>query len=183
MEVTAVPGPARPWLVGLLRTVRGVSPDEAEKMLGRLPLRLADRLTRGQAEDLLAQLARERVGAAIGVGGRRSESDRLTQGDGEKHQNTQHNQDSHRKNGQSVAAPLKDQDDSSYDEQDSEQRPSDGACVKPSSGGLRTTTPYLSSRGEEGWSSGRCRRGTKRRMRRRRSRPDEFLTLFSPPFR
>lgn len=61
MEATAVPPPARAWLAGLVRTLRGVGQEEAEKMVGRLPLRLADGLTRGQAEDLLAMLARERV--------------------------------------------------------------------------------------------------------------------------
>ncbi len=61
VEATQIPPPARAWLAGLVRTLHGVGPEEAEKRVGRLPLRLADGLTRGQAEDLLAQLARERV--------------------------------------------------------------------------------------------------------------------------
>ncbi len=69
VEATAVPPPARGWLAGLVRTLRGVGQEEAEKMVGRLPLRLADGLTRGQAEDLLAMLARERVtGRLLGSG-------------------------------------------------------------------------------------------------------------------
>jgi Trk K+ transport system NAD-binding subunit len=61
VDVSGFPPPARAWLAGLVRTMRGVGQAEAETMLDRLPLRLADGLTRGQAEDLLAQLARERV--------------------------------------------------------------------------------------------------------------------------
>jgi Trk K+ transport system NAD-binding subunit len=61
IEVIGVPLPARPWLAGLLRTRRGCSEEEAVKALDELPLRLAERLTRGQAEDLLARLLRERV--------------------------------------------------------------------------------------------------------------------------
>jgi Trk K+ transport system NAD-binding subunit len=65
VEVTEFPLPARAWLAGLVRTTRGVGREEAEKMLNPLPLRLADGLTRGQAEDLLAQLARERVNGRL----------------------------------------------------------------------------------------------------------------------
>ena len=65
MEATTVPPPARPWLAGLVRTWHGVEQVEAEKRLDRLPLRLADGLSRGQAEDLLARLARERVTARV----------------------------------------------------------------------------------------------------------------------
>jgi Trk K+ transport system NAD-binding subunit len=65
VEATACPLPARGWLAGLVRTLRGVGAEEAEAALGRLPLRLADCVTRGAAEDLLALLARERVTAAL----------------------------------------------------------------------------------------------------------------------
>jgi Trk K+ transport system NAD-binding subunit len=65
VEVTSVPLPARGWLAGLVRTLSGTSAEDAEKALGRLPLRLADNLTRGQAEDLFAQLVRERVAARV----------------------------------------------------------------------------------------------------------------------
>jgi Trk K+ transport system NAD-binding subunit len=61
VEVSEFPLPTRAWLAGLVRTMHGAGQAEAETMLDRLPLRLADGLTRGQAEDLLAQLARERV--------------------------------------------------------------------------------------------------------------------------
>jgi Trk K+ transport system NAD-binding subunit len=61
VEVTSIPAPARGWVVERVRTLRGVGQEEAEKMLAALPLRLADGLTRGQAEDLLAELARERA--------------------------------------------------------------------------------------------------------------------------
>jgi Trk K+ transport system NAD-binding subunit len=61
VDVSEFPLPTRAWLVGLVRTTRGVCQAEAETMLNQLPLRLGDGLTRGQAEDMLAQLARERV--------------------------------------------------------------------------------------------------------------------------
>ncbi len=65
IEVSGFPLPARAWLAGLVRTTRDVGQMDAEMMLDQLPLRLANGLTRGQAEDLLAQLARERVTARL----------------------------------------------------------------------------------------------------------------------
>jgi hypothetical protein len=65
VEVTAFPLPARGWLAGLVRTAQGLGAVEAEKALDELPLRLGRDLTRGQAEDLLAQLLRERVSARL----------------------------------------------------------------------------------------------------------------------
>jgi Trk K+ transport system NAD-binding subunit len=65
VEVTGFPPPARCWLAGLVRTVRNVGAEEADKAVDSLPLRLGNGLTRGQAEDLLAQLVRERVTAQI----------------------------------------------------------------------------------------------------------------------
>jgi Trk K+ transport system NAD-binding subunit len=65
VDVAGYPIPTRGWLVNLIRTVRGVGADEAEKALDSLPLRLQSNLTRGQAEDLLAALTRERVTATI----------------------------------------------------------------------------------------------------------------------
>ncbi len=65
VEVTGFPLPARGWLAGLVRTSQGLGAVEAEKALDELPLRLAGDLTRGQAEDLLAQLLRERVAARL----------------------------------------------------------------------------------------------------------------------
>jgi Trk K+ transport system NAD-binding subunit len=66
VEVTACPLPTRGWLIGLARARRGLNAEDAEKVLEHLPYRLGDDLTRGQAEDLLAQLVRERVAARLG---------------------------------------------------------------------------------------------------------------------
>jgi Trk K+ transport system NAD-binding subunit len=65
VEVVNVPLPARPWLAGLLRIQRGGSEKEAIRALEQLPFCFADKLTRGQAEDLLARLFRERVDAKL----------------------------------------------------------------------------------------------------------------------
>jgi len=65
VEVLGVPLPARPWLAGLLRIQRGGTEEEALHALEKLPLRFAENLTRGQAEDLLARLLRERVDAKL----------------------------------------------------------------------------------------------------------------------
>lgn len=67
VEVQGFPLPARGWLAGLIRTLRGAGQPEAEAVLEQLPFRLRDHLTRGQAEDLLAQLVRERVAAKVCV--------------------------------------------------------------------------------------------------------------------
>jgi hypothetical protein len=63
--VTACPLPARPWLAAMIRTLLGGPQEEAESAVTRLPLRLGVNLTRGQAEDLLARLVRERVTARV----------------------------------------------------------------------------------------------------------------------
>src|SRR5262249_6398390 len=65
VEVTTCPLPTRPWLAGQVGTLLGRTQEEADKALESLPLRLGVHLTRGQAEDLLARLVRERVGARI----------------------------------------------------------------------------------------------------------------------
>lgn len=65
VEVTAYPLPARGWLAGLLRTTAGLSAEEAERALAQTPLLLAANRTRGQAEDLIAQLHRERITATV----------------------------------------------------------------------------------------------------------------------
>jgi Trk K+ transport system NAD-binding subunit len=65
VDVTACPIPTRRWLADLLRTLQGQTLEEAEKALEQLPLRLGTNLTRGQAEDLLARLVRERVAARL----------------------------------------------------------------------------------------------------------------------
>jgi hypothetical protein len=61
VEVTACPPLARPFLAQLLRTARGLNPEAAEQAVAQLPLALQTDLTRGQAEDLLWVLARERI--------------------------------------------------------------------------------------------------------------------------
>ena len=65
VDVLSFPLPARGWLAGLLRASRGLPAAEADRALDRLPLRLAANLTRGQAEDLLARLVRERITARL----------------------------------------------------------------------------------------------------------------------
>jgi hypothetical protein len=65
VEVLGFPLPARDWLAALLRTQRCCAEEEASRALEQLPLCLAEHLTRGQAEDLLAQLARERINAKL----------------------------------------------------------------------------------------------------------------------
>jgi Trk K+ transport system NAD-binding subunit len=65
LEVLSVPMPARSWLAGLVRMQRGCTEEEATQALEHLPLLLAEPLTRGQAEDLLARLSRERIEAKI----------------------------------------------------------------------------------------------------------------------
>jgi hypothetical protein len=65
VEVTECPLPMRGWLAALVRTVRGCPQADAEHAVGCLPLRLGTALTRGQGEDLLAQLVRERVAARL----------------------------------------------------------------------------------------------------------------------
>jgi Trk K+ transport system NAD-binding subunit len=65
VDVLRFPLPARDWLSGLVRTLRSCTEEEAGQALQQLPLRLANHLTRGQAEDLLARLLRERVAAKL----------------------------------------------------------------------------------------------------------------------
>jgi Trk K+ transport system NAD-binding subunit len=65
VDVAAFPLPARDWLTGLVRTEQGLSLEDAQASLDHLPLRLGTTLTRGQAEDLLARLVRERVSAKV----------------------------------------------------------------------------------------------------------------------
>lgn len=65
LEVIGVPLPTRGWLAGMLRIQRGISDEEATRALEQLPFCFAERLTRGQAEDLLARLLRERVVAKL----------------------------------------------------------------------------------------------------------------------
>jgi Trk K+ transport system NAD-binding subunit len=65
VEILACPLPTRAWLAGLGRTLRGWSEEDASRALEHFPLRLAEYLTRGQAEDLLVRLVRERIEAKL----------------------------------------------------------------------------------------------------------------------
>jgi len=65
VELDAMPLPARGWVVGQLRLLFQCSNEEAEAKLASLPLRLAENLTRGQAEDLAARFQRERVAVRL----------------------------------------------------------------------------------------------------------------------
>jgi Trk K+ transport system NAD-binding subunit len=65
VDVQGFPLPARDWVAHQLRLHTGVSAEEADRALDNLPLCLATGLTRGQAEDLLARLAKERVAARL----------------------------------------------------------------------------------------------------------------------
>jgi Trk K+ transport system NAD-binding subunit len=62
VDITSFPIPARPWLVLFLCTLGGLSEEAADKALADLPFCVRGELTRGQAEDLLYRLAREKVG-------------------------------------------------------------------------------------------------------------------------
>jgi Trk K+ transport system NAD-binding subunit len=65
VDVYGFPLPARGWVAQQVRLLKGISAEEADKALDNLPLSLAAGLTRGQAEDLLARLAKERVTARL----------------------------------------------------------------------------------------------------------------------
>jgi Trk K+ transport system NAD-binding subunit len=65
VEVTGCPPPARPWVAQLLRTTLGLSAEAAESSLEKVPLCLGTNLTRGQAEELMFLLNRERVPAQL----------------------------------------------------------------------------------------------------------------------
>jgi Trk K+ transport system NAD-binding subunit len=65
VDVTGYPLPTRGWLAGMVRMAIGLSAEDSERLLDHLPIRIASNLTRGQAEDLLAQLSRERVDARV----------------------------------------------------------------------------------------------------------------------
>jgi Trk K+ transport system NAD-binding subunit len=65
VDVTGFTMPARGWVTLLLRTQRGLSQEEAENALNQLPVLAGTNLTRGQAEDLLAMLYRERVNGQL----------------------------------------------------------------------------------------------------------------------
>jgi Trk K+ transport system NAD-binding subunit len=63
VEVTAFPLTAREALALQARALRGLSAPEAEALVGAPPFLVAERQTRGQAEELVAVLQREKVTA------------------------------------------------------------------------------------------------------------------------
>jgi Trk K+ transport system NAD-binding subunit len=65
VDVTAFALPARDWVALLLRTQQGLTAEAADSALQQLPVLLGSNLTRGQAEDLLALLAREKVAGQL----------------------------------------------------------------------------------------------------------------------
>jgi Trk K+ transport system NAD-binding subunit len=65
VDVLSFPLPTRGWVAQLVRVQTGASAEEAEKALDQLPVCLGTSLTRGQAEELLALLAKERVTARL----------------------------------------------------------------------------------------------------------------------
>jgi Trk K+ transport system NAD-binding subunit len=68
VEVTECPLTARAVIVQLARLHRQLPPELQDEAIAKLPCRVAERLTRGQAEDLLYLLRRERaVGELVGT--------------------------------------------------------------------------------------------------------------------
>src|SRR5262249_14970937 len=65
VEVTSCPPPARPFVAQLARTTHELSAEAAAGRGERAPFGLQEGLTRGQAEELVALLQRERVGARL----------------------------------------------------------------------------------------------------------------------
>jgi Trk K+ transport system NAD-binding subunit len=63
--VDGFPLTAKEALIPLVRTARRCDQAEAEKVLAAVPFTVADGLTAGEAEELLAQLARDRVRARV----------------------------------------------------------------------------------------------------------------------
>ena len=61
VEVMAFPPAAQPRLAEVLTARMGVPRDKVEATLGELPVRVADKLSRGQAEELLASLQKEQI--------------------------------------------------------------------------------------------------------------------------
>jgi Trk K+ transport system NAD-binding subunit len=61
VEATACPLTAVAWMVQLARNHRGIALEVPDSAIATLPCRIAEKLTRGQAEDLMYRLQRERV--------------------------------------------------------------------------------------------------------------------------
>lgn len=65
VEIDSYPVPTTEALIPIVRTNRGCTQEEAVKLVSVVPLMLADRLTRGEAEELLARLTRDKVTGRI----------------------------------------------------------------------------------------------------------------------
>jgi Trk K+ transport system NAD-binding subunit len=65
VEIGGFPLQVREWMVGVVQEVQKVSVAEAECIVEQLPFRLADRVTRGEAADLIERLVAERVTAYL----------------------------------------------------------------------------------------------------------------------
>jgi hypothetical protein len=65
VEVTSFPLPAREALELQVRARRNLTPEGAKAVVGKTPFVLAERQTRGQAEELVAMLQREKVTARV----------------------------------------------------------------------------------------------------------------------
>jgi Trk K+ transport system NAD-binding subunit len=63
VEVTAFPISARETLALQARTLRGITAEKADALVKELPFVIVEKQTRGQAEELLAALQREKVSA------------------------------------------------------------------------------------------------------------------------
>jgi hypothetical protein len=61
VEATVCPLPAVGWMVQLARCNRRLALEVPDQEIARLPCRVGENLTRGQAEELLFRLRRERV--------------------------------------------------------------------------------------------------------------------------
>jgi Trk K+ transport system NAD-binding subunit len=61
VEVMECPLPARGWMVQMARTLRQLSPELGDDAIAQMPCRVGENMTRGQAEDLLLRLKRERA--------------------------------------------------------------------------------------------------------------------------
>lgn len=65
VAVDSYPLPAKELLVPIVRTNRGCSQEEAAAAVAALPFTLAGNLTRGEAEELLARVGREKVAGRV----------------------------------------------------------------------------------------------------------------------
>jgi Trk K+ transport system NAD-binding subunit len=65
VDVIEFPLPARSWLSALFASQRQLGVEDADKALDQLPVCLGTNLTRGQADELLSRLQRERITAKL----------------------------------------------------------------------------------------------------------------------